>query len=231
VPSLVLELAAFGSLRDALESEFSLSWLQKCHVSFDITIGLYTLHSCGLLHGDLKPENVMIQHHENRQIVAKLLDFAGATDETRFGSGQHRRFMSKLWLPAEALMDGAVVDWRKVDCYSYGMLITHIFCDLDFETTNCYLEISIPNYFAAAEKDDMLLYFKTCPETTTDSVLSQSMALAKKYSQDLKSQGIMIPLEFIQKQTLTVDPQTRAGLDEIIPFFRPFAEACERMFP
>jgi serine/threonine protein kinase len=229
VPAMALELAAFGSLQDALESEFQLSWLQKCHICMDITVGLHSLHQCGFVHGDIKPSNIMLQRHDTRQLVAKILDFSGVTDEERFGTASHRRFLSRLWLPPEVLLGARSLDWSKVDVYAYGMLLTHIWCEIDFENYELYLETNIPKYFTAAQKSDMMLFFKCCPEDDAQSILNQSLNMAKKHSKDAQSKDIMIPLEYIQRGTLIVNPETRLGFNDILLKFNDFAKANSRI--
>lgn len=110
VPVLALELAAYGSLRDALQSENDLSPLQKANISMDIAVGLSTLHDCGFIHGDIKLANIMLQEHAQRQIVAKSMDFSGVTDLMKYGTTGHKSYMTKLWLAPELVLGSQHVE-------------------------------------------------------------------------------------------------------------------------
>lgn len=60
-PLLGLELGEYGSLDYILrDPDTSFSNLQKTHLSLDIALGLNALHENGFVHGDLKPENIVI---------------------------------------------------------------------------------------------------------------------------------------------------------------------------
>jgi serine/threonine protein kinase len=49
-------------------------------LSIDMVQGLRALHASELFHGDIKPHNIIAQAHEERQIIAKLADFAGSAN-------------------------------------------------------------------------------------------------------------------------------------------------------
>jgi len=233
-PVLVLELAAFGTLQDAIRSEFKLSWLQKCNISMDIAVGLFSLHACGFVHGDIKPSNIMLQRHSERQIVAKILDFSGATEASRFGTAMHQRFVTKAWLAPEVLLGTEDIDWQLADVYAFGLLLTHVFTEFDDELPIIYeifLEASVPKYFTTKDKEDLLLFFKTCPESDDESVLQLAMRSAKKHSHDPQSHDISILLDLIQKETLSPLPSRRKSMAGIMKMFQGFAEGNGRDFP
>ena len=77
---LVMELAV-SDLKTLLDkSRPELSWEAKYQLCLDIGAGLDVIHDCHLIHGDLKPENVLITHDENGP-VAKIADFGLCIDE------------------------------------------------------------------------------------------------------------------------------------------------------
>jgi serine/threonine protein kinase len=65
--------AAFGTL-DAFQWSTELESDGKISLCLDIALGLSVLHGCGIVHGDLKSENVLI-FAEHSGPVAKLCDF------------------------------------------------------------------------------------------------------------------------------------------------------------
>ena len=234
VPLLALELAAFGTLKDSMESEFELSWLQKCNVSMDITVGLSVLHSCGFIHGDIKPSNIMLQEHTDRQIVAKLLDFSGTTDASRYGTLNHRRFVTKLWAAPEVLGYAPQSEKNQsADVYSMGLVLAqmwpnHEFKDVELES---FLEHHIPKYFTPSEKEDMVIYFKCCPESDASSAMSQAICWTQKHSHDPRSKGESIFLHDILKSCLSPSSTQRKSTTELLEYFRDFAVVNKRELP
>src|ERR1700712_1565996 len=60
-PALVLEYAEFGTLSHLqLSTTSPLQFCIKQKLCYDIGRGLSILHACGVVHGDLKHENVLI---------------------------------------------------------------------------------------------------------------------------------------------------------------------------
>ena len=49
--------------------------IEKLQCSFDVAKILQIIHNCGIIHGDIKSENVLIFHHPKRKFIAKLTDF------------------------------------------------------------------------------------------------------------------------------------------------------------
>jgi serine/threonine protein kinase len=78
LPVLIMECAEHGTLRDLLK-RCTLAPTERNSLSLDIALGLKQLHSCSIVHGDVKPENVLIFSHQERQYIAKLADFGFST--------------------------------------------------------------------------------------------------------------------------------------------------------
>ena len=78
-PVLVLELASPGSLDSYLAVEPSLSFDSLIRLCQDIAHGLEALHSCGIVHADLKCENILVFPGSGDSYdVAKLSDFGSS---------------------------------------------------------------------------------------------------------------------------------------------------------
>jgi serine/threonine protein kinase len=50
------------------------------------------LHEAGVLHRDVKPENIMWTHHTSRRVFVKLIDLGAARTSLRFQGRQDRSF-------------------------------------------------------------------------------------------------------------------------------------------
>ena len=134
-PALVLEFAEFGTLDHLQRTEPGpLPFRVKQKLCYDVGRGLSILHACGIVHGDLKHENVLIFRNQYddpplQPYTAELADFGGAVIDIQKG---HTIMLPMGTAPFEApesknrLTFGEV---KKTDTYSYGMLVWRCFVD------------------------------------------------------------------------------------------------------
>src|ERR1700722_19128544 len=72
-PILVVPYASCGTLDVfSMDPDATIAW--KHNIMLDVARGLEVLHGCGIVHGDLKSENVLL-FWEGERPVAKLSDF------------------------------------------------------------------------------------------------------------------------------------------------------------
>lgn len=148
-PFIGLELGEYGSLDYILRAPGTgLSKIQKTHVSLDIASGLHALHENDFVHGDLKPENIVIVRHSDpkRSIIAKLTDFGGAA---RKQSEDACRFVTRLWCAPEVVNNDPDIQWDKSDVYSFGLILASIWWRPDeYQTerrrSSCVLSSFVP---------------------------------------------------------------------------------------
>jgi serine/threonine-protein kinase len=72
---MVLELLDGVLLSDLLEQEKRLSWERAFHIARHILSALSSAHAAGIIHRDVKPENVILVDKEGDSDFAKILDF------------------------------------------------------------------------------------------------------------------------------------------------------------
>lgn len=123
VPMLVMELA-YSDLEKFLEEASSdTAFATRCFLCQDIGLGLDAIHECELIHGDLKPQNILV-YKERYRHVAKLADFGLCVSEFEARSGvrlggtqgwQAPEVVAGDWLKGDALI--------KADNFSFGLLI------------------------------------------------------------------------------------------------------------
>ncbi|KAK3348712.1 ankyrin repeat-containing domain protein [Lasiosphaeria hispida] len=81
-PVLVLEYADGGTMDGFLQTHPTLEFHQRLSLCRDTAMGLSALHQCGVVHGDLKPSNVLIckstSSIDGGDWVAKLADFGAS---------------------------------------------------------------------------------------------------------------------------------------------------------
>lgn len=129
VPFLALEVAG-NTLAGFLCESMDIPIALRHHISLDIGCGLDALHEIGLIHGDLKPENVLM-FFEAEHWVAKLADFGGGADTGQGGILEGRGTVG--WRAPELRQffdDGTHIDLsllERIDSYSYGLLLWSMF--------------------------------------------------------------------------------------------------------
>ena len=129
VPFLALEVAnntLAGFLRESRFIPLEL----KHHISLDIGCGLDAIHDAELIHGDLKPMNVLM-FCKFGCWVAKLSDFGGGADITQHGSFEGRGTFGwrapELWEFSEQEKHLSPSLSYKIDSYSYGLMLWSLF--------------------------------------------------------------------------------------------------------
>ncbi|KAL6409859.1 hypothetical protein AUP68_06260 [Ilyonectria robusta] len=149
-PFLVVEYAHQRSLSDFLASCLAKDLEIRRELAVDIAAGLEALHSCDIIHGDLKTENVLVFVHETRKFCAKLSDFShsvlGGTAEAYVGT--------EKYLPPEVKSGSRTCilgqsDFVACDMWALGTAL--------FEILNgtYFLSRDASNQFTADEVDDV----------------------------------------------------------------------------
>ncbi|MEO1528330.1 MAG: protein kinase [Planctomycetota bacterium] len=123
IPFIAMPLLKGESLRDRLERDGKLNEADVLQIGHQIAEGLAAAHGLGLVHRDIKPDNIWLETHRSR---VKLLDFGLARmtneDQSLTQSGTvlgTPRYMA----PEQA--GGEVVDHRS-DLFSLGSVLYHL---------------------------------------------------------------------------------------------------------
>jgi serine/threonine protein kinase len=131
-PLLVFELA-LGTMVSIFE-KFDITWDMKHHMCLDVGNGLDAIHQAGIIHSDIKPQNVLVFHGgpPDVPLVAKLADFG--TSETEPDATGDRTMevkgLSYDWSAPEISLSARVTmsRMRKADSFSYGLLLLSFSC-------------------------------------------------------------------------------------------------------
>lgn len=94
-------------------------------LSAQVLRALEFLHTRGIVHGDIKPENILVtglSDDEPAAARAKLIDFGLARREKQFGG---RNVVGTLYYIAPETITGSQVD-RRTDLYSLGCVLFHV---------------------------------------------------------------------------------------------------------
>ncbi len=75
LPFLVMEYVKGSSLRELLSHRSPLPVYQTLRILIQVCRGLHAAHEAGVIHRDLKPDNILLQEDLNRPDAAKIVDF------------------------------------------------------------------------------------------------------------------------------------------------------------
>lgn len=114
---IVMELIDGGRLDEIIACEAPLDELRALRIALDVARGLQAAGGVGLVHGDVKPANILL----TRQGPAKLVDFGVA----RFMDSQHRPMVygTPQYVAPEVVLDRSV-DHRS-DQFGLGATLYH----------------------------------------------------------------------------------------------------------
>jgi len=132
-PILMVEHANC-SLRELLaraRREIPIPILVRRKLCFDVCNAVSVLHNCGIVHGDIKTDNILIFPAEKaeRCCLAKLSDFGLSVGEEQANSSRPRSYSglgTPGWQAPELVHGSSVVkveDLPKCDLYSLGLVL------------------------------------------------------------------------------------------------------------
>ena len=130
-PLLLEELAPQRSLEGFWEKYkfVRMTFQAKIELCLDIAEGLAILHACHIIHGDVKPDNILIFPRIGRQdsFMAKLTDFGHSTsaheERTKLPA------FTQKWCAPEVLDDDHQLDFEGMiatDAYSFGLVVLSV---------------------------------------------------------------------------------------------------------
>jgi serine/threonine protein kinase len=139
-----MEYADEGTLDDLLQcGEGTVPFDLKMKLGLDVALGLEDLHRSGIVHADLKANNVLLFRHGSEVLVAKISDFGCAVRDfgpqktvdlppywPRWDAPEAR--IPPRWDAPEAQPRRAAIGVEKVplvDVYCFGLLIWQVILD------------------------------------------------------------------------------------------------------
>ena len=117
---LWMELLQGQTLDRILRDEGPLIVIEVARVGYELCAALQAIHAAGLVHGDIKPQNVIWEG--SGRVV--LIDFGSACEVSRPALSQRRITGTPLYLAPEVMTDGTAS--VASDIYSLGVLLFHL---------------------------------------------------------------------------------------------------------
>lgn len=123
LPSQIYLLAPYynGATLEKVIHQNNLSFHQRLLIAKKISYGLYELHRHGIIHRDIKPDNILILNNDD----VRIIDFGFARIAGQVGS-EFDVDLGTLAYSAPELVDGNFADSRS-DVYSFGVTLYYMF--------------------------------------------------------------------------------------------------------
>ncbi|KAI1120470.1 kinase-like protein [Nemania abortiva] len=129
-PVFVFERSVDGDLYSFISSPDgrSLDTRQRLGLVMNIGLAMEALHAADIIHGDVKPQNVLVFRDESEKCEAKLIDFGFSNTLSAISDDAHHRIRLPLSAPWNAPEhDRLLREWTstqamETDLYSFGML-------------------------------------------------------------------------------------------------------------
>jgi serine/threonine protein kinase len=226
VPALIMEYADEGTLDDLLQSGECIDFALKMKLGLDVAVGLKTLHECGLVHCDLKANNVLLFRSSTHLLIAKVSDFGCAThsfgpDDTCLLPPYWPRWDAPEVRPKRSPVD--MQDLPMVDVYSFGLLVWQIAFDgrtpFDRKRELSPLFTRVPQFAQIIAADASSFKEKELAIGTLKDLDNDEMLHAVQASIELL--GLQnSQLDEVISHTLRRDPRQRQSMSKVVGLFK-----------
>lgn len=225
-PYLVLEYSDYGSLADYLRRS-KISPVERRELALDTASALNALHSCRIIHGDIKPENVLIYDNDDnesyldnlevRSQIARLADFGAAVFEQDFILQREVYYLGtpKYLSPEFAGRPGVsgasesptFDSYKSADVYSLGLVIWEII-------KNGHKYIDDHQLSPGQNWED---YLDHLCSSNSDALLSVALSFCNSLPELEQHPVIHDALTKTLAMCLKDEPSRRGRMEEIIP--------------
>lgn len=229
-PYLVVDYSDHGTLAEYLQR--ITPPVDQCRqLALDVAVGLQALHHSDIVHGDLKPDNVLVFNCAGeRPQVAKLADFGASIFEVDFddgpvsyrGTARYNAPEQEGRLGIQARKAAQTKEaFYKADIYSIGLVI--------WEIMNDGYEFCEPEWLVTGETE--LQFLDRICEVEEDGVLSKARIFGENRFRDLDQpivqQAVMNTFEVTLRDKATL----RADIDLVIDLLADGVRYVKEPYP
>jgi hypothetical protein len=147
---LIMDYIDGSTCNDLIEQRGRFEWREAVRVVLAVAQGLHCAAQAGVIHRDIKPDNIMVDKHGTAQLtdlgLAKSVEAAGVSI-TR----EEQLLGTPFYMSPEQIRDARYVDLRS-DIYSLGATLYHMVCGVPpfsgsniFEIMNKHLREPVPS--------------------------------------------------------------------------------------
>jgi len=135
---LAMELLEGESLADRIDRQKHLESNESVSIAADIARGLAAVHAVGIVHRDVKPENIFLARSPTGSIVPKLLDFGISKERGEVTAQQRALTGTPAYMSPEQANGETQLDPRT-DIWSLGVVLyemltgTHPFVEPNYQ--------------------------------------------------------------------------------------------------
>jgi serine/threonine protein kinase len=122
MPSFILE-AAECDLEKFMSGKLQIDERKVLGLSLDIIAGVCALHDVGIIHADIKPENVLIFKHPELTFTAKIADFGSSVLRSDVKSQMQLTFGTGFWQAPEVRKPLNGAQLMQADVFSLGLVL------------------------------------------------------------------------------------------------------------
>jgi hypothetical protein len=128
---IVMELLTGEPLDKLLECNGALDVSEACTLLLPAMRGVSAAHAQGVIHRDLKPQNIFVcRGPDGRAVTTKVLDFGislmlGRAREPAVGQGPSMPMGTPTYMAPEQIWGGAPID-ERTDVYGFGVLFYEV---------------------------------------------------------------------------------------------------------
>src|SRR3954467_2446354 len=174
-PFIVMELLQGMSLAKLLENEGRLSSVRVVQLLLPIADALAVAHARGLVHRDVKPDNVFIANDDEGQLQPKLVDFGIVKLELQNGDRQLTQIGAVLGSPDYMSPEQArgldTIDHRS-DIWSFSVVLYDAICGVPpFQSTNYNALLRL-----IAEAEPVSLYERRAADQALSDIVARGLS-------------------------------------------------------
>jgi serine/threonine-protein kinase len=143
-PFLVMESLHGESLHDLLARERALAPMRALRLAMQVASALEECHQAGVVHRDLKPQNLLVLSSSRGEDFAKVLDFGIARLPSARAGSTARLAGTPPYMAPEQIR-GEPVD-GGADIFALGVILYECLCGappIDAETPSAYYELNV----------------------------------------------------------------------------------------